>query len=352
MAVHGKLAIVIAFTLTSLSTVVVALRFYSRYYLVRKLGSPDWVMLIALIATWCSTVTNWYNIYYMDYSQVHDLASFSVVARGALLTMWIFRLNYMINHALIKISILLFYCYIASTHRAFHLIVRFMLGVVILASLTTMCVSIFLCRPVQDAWSVDVFLLGFQGIHADQCLNPIPLWLFNASFNLVTDVFIWFLPIPFFLNLRTMPVKRRLELSAIFSIGIVAVSASAVRLYVTVRWLSSFEENGLQWGNLLIWSQVEQHAGIIAASIPFLRPLVRKAMKARRCRDDQQSPGPVAKLIHGDQFTPENPVPVRTPIIPSPAPTYGSEVGVFRAPPSPLSPISPARPEMLAIHTV
>jgi hypothetical protein len=158
-------------------------------------------------------------------------------------------------------------------------------------------------------------------------------------------VFIWFLPIPFFLNLRSMPVRRRLELSAIFSIGIIAVSASAVRLYVIVRWLSSFEENGKQWGNFLIWSQVEQHAGIIAASIPFLRPLVRKAMKATR-QDDQQSPGPVAKLMVGDQFTPVKPVLVRNLIIPSPTPTYASDAGAFRLPPSPLSPVR------LAIHTL
>jgi hypothetical protein len=276
------------------------------------------------------------------------MESYSVVARGALLFMWIFRLNYMINHLLIKISILLFYCYIASTHRIFHLVVRLMLTVIALGSMAMMLTSIFICYPVSDAWSTKVFLDGIKGIYKAKCLNPTPLWLANASFNLATDVFIWFLPIPFVLNLRSMSVRRRLELSAIFSIGIIAVSASTVRLYVIVRWLSSFEENGKQWGNLLIWSQVEQHAGIIAASIPFLRPLVRKVMKVTR-RDDQQSPGPVAKLVVGDQSTHVTPVPIRTPIIPSPAPTYASDTGAFQFPPSPLSPI---RPEMPAIHTI
>jgi hypothetical protein len=315
-------------------------------------------------------VVNWYNIYYMDYSGVHvrdsefafvfirmltatqDQESFAVIVRGALLTMWIFRLNYMVNHCLIKISILLFYSYIASTHRAFHLIVRFLLAVVVIASVAMMLVSIFLCRPVSDAWDARIFTQTLQGIYTHSCLNPSPLWIANASFNLATDILIWFLPIPFFLNLRSMPVRRRIELSAIFSIGIIAVAASAVRLYVIRRWLSGFEENGRQWANLLIFSQVEQHAGIIAASIPFLRPLLRKAMRASRSRDGPHSPGPVAKLILGDQFTPVIPAPVRTPIIPSPAPTYGSDTDQFRAPPSPLSPISPVRNEMLAVHTV
>lgn len=263
--------------------------------------------------------------------------------------MWIFRLNYMIDHGLIKTSILLFYNYVASSHKSFHRMVRIMLAIIIIASLSMIGVSIFLCHPVSDAWSVRVFLNAFKGIYATQCINPNPLWLFNAAWNLATDAIIWILPIPFVLNLRTMPVRRRLELSAIFSIGIMAIAASAVRLTVTIRWLSSFEESGLQWGNLLIWSQVEQHAGIIAGSIPFIRPLVRKAMKATRGRD-QQSPGPAAKLI-GDQLTPENAVPVRTPIIPSPAPTFGSD-RAFHPPLSPLSPISPVKPEMYAVHTV
>lgn len=102
MAIHGTLSLVVGFGCTVLSTVVVALRyaiavysrpathrrarFYSRYFLVRKIGSPDWVMLAALvsligigaapmltcqIATWCSAVVNYYVIHFQDYSKVH-----------------------------------------------------------------------------------------------------------------------------------------------------------------------------------------------------------------------------------------------------------------------------------------
>lgn len=263
--------------------------------------------------------------------------------------MWIFRLNYMLDHMLIKTSILLFYCYIASSHRSFHWVVRIFLAIVIISNIIQMGFSIFLCHPVSDVWSAQVFLNAFKGIYATQCMNPNPLWLFNACWNLATDAIIWILPIPFVLNLRTMPVKRRLELTAIFSMGVLAIAASAVRVWVTVLWLSGFEEAGRQWGNLLIWSQVEQHAGIIAASIPFLRPIVRKVMKARRSRNSN-GPAREPKLI-AENLTPENPVQMRTPIIPSPAPTFGSERG-FRPPVSPLSPIFPMKPEIQAIHTV
>jgi hypothetical protein len=65
MAVHGRLSVVLAFVLTGLSTIVVALRyaaiqtvnvprltgyrFYSRHILAGKIGASDWVIFLALV---------------------------------------------------------------------------------------------------------------------------------------------------------------------------------------------------------------------------------------------------------------------------------------------------------------
>ena len=258
--------------------------------------------------------------------------------------MWIFRLNYIIDHLLIKTSILLFYNYVTAAHRAYYWIVRGMLGLVIVAGIVMAFVSIFICNPPQLAWDAKVFFLEFQGIFPTQCMNPSTLWATQAAYNLATDGVIWLLPMPFFMSLRSMPVRRRIELVAIFSLGVVAIAASAVRLHITMRWISNWDESGLQWGNLLIWSQVEQHVGIIAASIPFLRPILRKVVKRVRAR----SPSPDPRLIAGRVTPPSQVNRPRTPIIPSPAPTYGSD-DAFRPPATPLVPI---KPEMQIFHTV
>ncbi|KAF2473359.1 uncharacterized protein BDR25DRAFT_323909 [Lindgomyces ingoldianus] len=341
MAVRGTAAVVVAFVLTSLSTIVVALRFYSRYFLVGKVGSPDWVMLSALLATWCCTVVNYYQVVYLDYSRaMESFEILSSIVRGGLLTFWIYRINYIVDLCLVKVSILLFYNYVASSHKSFHRIVRGIITIVVIASFSMIIAGALTCIPPSDAWSTKVFFDGFRGIYTAQCYDPTILWFFNAGFNLVTDLVIWILPIPFVLNLQSMPVKRRLELIGIFSIGIVAIIASAIRLWILVLWASNFMEQGKHTGDFLIWGQVEQHAGIISASIPFLRPLYRKAIHARRGRN-QPSPSPAAKLLH-----PTPPIQPRTPIIPSPSPTFGSSTAPFKAPASPLSPISPVSPEM------
>ncbi|KAH7139291.1 hypothetical protein B0J11DRAFT_40223 [Dendryphion nanum] len=347
-AYHGDLAVQLAFVLTSLSTVVVALRFYSRYYLVGKLRSPDWVMLLALICTWGCAVINYYQIYFTDYSQAFtSKEAWARTVTGSLLTWWIYRLFYIVDLCLIKISILLFYNYVASSHKSFHLIVKVLIGIVCASSFGMLIASVFACNPPSDAWSAEVFFNGFLGIYATQCYNPTIIWYFTASWNLFTDCIVWVLPIPFVLNLSTMPLKRRLGLAGVFSLGIMAIVASSVRLYVLVQWNSDWIKQGQNTANLLIWGQVEQHAGIISASIPFLRPLVRKVKQSwcgARRKDGQPPPSPAAKLIHPHLTPDANPIPPRTPIIPSPSATYGSSSsGLFRLPPDPLKPISPIR---------
>ncbi|KAF5848879.1 hypothetical protein GGP41_009973 [Bipolaris sorokiniana] len=331
MAPHGLLSVVLAFVLTSTSTIVVALRFYTRYFIVGKLTIPDWIMLLALIGTWSSTVVNWYMVQFMDYSSVDPNVPETIerVVVGALLSIWLYRLNYIIDLCLVKTSILLFYNEIAASNKRFHFGVRALLLINIVGGIAMAFASIFMCYPVADAWSFEVFMGGVKG----------PFWLFNAGYNLVTDVIIWTVPMAFFMNLQAIPLRRRLELVATFSVGIVAIIASVVRLYTIVLWLSSFEQQRINTANVLVWSQVEQHAGLIAGSIPFLRPLYRQVL-ARTMRREQNSPSPAEHLV-------EEPAPemvqgmLRRPILPSTTSTCGSSNREFRRPEWVLEPIEP-----------
>ncbi|KAF2828405.1 hypothetical protein CC86DRAFT_380355 [Ophiobolus disseminans] len=335
MAIHGTLSVVLAFVLTGLSTLIVALRFYSRHFLVGKVTASDWVMLLALITAWASVVVNWYLIHFLDYRSVHSRETLLPIATGALKTIWVYRINYILDLCLIKTSILLFYNYIASSRKSFHYIVRVLLTIILVGSASMIIASVFSCYPISDAWSLTVLEQTMAGNWAMQCYNPTPFWFFNATYNLVTDILIWTLPIIFFLNLKTMKLRRRLELISIFSIGIMAIVGSAIRLRVIILWLSDFQHQGENQANLMIWSQVEQNVGIIAGSIPFLRPIFRKALLKVRNRE-QPSPSPAVCLI--DNGNPDRNVMPRTPIIPSPSPTFdGSRE--FRRPGSDLPPI-------------
>ncbi|KAH8732315.1 hypothetical protein GQ44DRAFT_745557 [Phaeosphaeriaceae sp. PMI808] len=301
MVVHGQLSIILSFVLTGLSTLVVALRFYSRHFLAGRLRASDWVMLLALLATWFSVVVNWYVICFFDYSRVNSKKSLAKVVSRSLLSVWIYRLTSIITLCLIKTSILLFYRYIASTHKYFHYLVRALITGILVGSASMIIAAVFTCYPVQDSWSFETFEAGINGR------------------------------------------RRRLELMGTFSIGIMAIIGSAVRLRVIYLWLSDFRLQQKMVGDLLVWTQVEQNVGIIAGSIPFLRPIFRKALARFRLRTksrDQRSPGPVIRLI-GDNAPDQHMMP-RALVIPSPTPTFESHQE-FRMPKAHLPPIEPVK---------
>jgi hypothetical protein len=136
-----------------------------------------------------------------------------------------------------------------------------------------------------------------------------------------------------------MKKRRRIELVGIFSIGMLAIVGSAARLHIMVLWLSDFVHQGENSANLMIWSQVEQNIGIIAGSIPFLRPIFRKALMRVRSRE-QPSPGPVIQLIRpGEEHDTTNQFVPRALMIPSPSPTCGE----FKMPECELPPVEPVR---------
>jgi hypothetical protein len=196
-------------------------------------------------------------------------------------------MNYIFALGFVKLSILFFYRAIAS-HRTFRRFVNCAIAFVCMYTLGTTLASIFQCQNPADSWSTAGYLNQFlpkgQKIkqHKVKCFDPAQLWLFSAAVNLLTDIIIMLLPIPALLSLR-VPMTKRLALIAIFSIGIMAIVASSIRLWVMTLWAGSPNAAARFGTDLLLWGQVETNSGIICASIPFLRMIFVGQKKEDRC---------------------------------------------------------------------
>ncbi|KAL5394486.1 hypothetical protein PMIN02_004958 [Paraphaeosphaeria minitans] len=178
----------------------------------------------------------------------------------------------------VKLSILFFYRNIAS-HRTFRRVVHSLIAFVIAYTFATTTAAAFQCQ--NPAGSIDVagYLAQLDRDPSTnkknfKCFDPTRLWLFTGAVNLFTDVLILLLPIPTLLGLR-VPMNKRLALVSIFSIGIMAIVASCVRMWVMALWAES-PQNSARFGcDLLLWGQVEVNSGIVSASVPFLRLFFR-----------------------------------------------------------------------------
>jgi hypothetical protein len=194
--------------------------------------------------------------------------------RGTLITWYIYRMSYSVALCFVKLSILFFYRAIA-THKTFRRVVHTTIWFVILFTFAVTVAAAFQCENPADSISTAGYLAQFDRNPKTKrphvkCFDPAKLWVFTAAINLFTDVLIMLLPIPTLLGLR-VAMSKRLALIGIFSVGIMAIVASCVRMWVMALWAES-PQNAAQFGaDLLLWGQVETNSGIISASVPFLR---------------------------------------------------------------------------------
>ena len=195
--------------------------------------------------------------------------------RGTLVTWWMYRITYGFALCFVKLSILYFYRAIAS-QVTFRRMVNGTIGFICLYTFASTIASVFQCENPSDAWSTTAFLSQFDGVRGrtkpPKCFDPTRLYLVTACVNLFTDVVILLLPIPTLLALR-VPMSKRLALIGIFSVGLLAIVASCVRMWVMALWSQSPEKSAQFGADLLLWGQIETNSGIVSASVPFLRLL-------------------------------------------------------------------------------
>lgn len=202
----------------------------------------------------------------------------------------------------VKLSILFFYRAIAS-QVTFRRMVYVTMTVVSLYTFSAIVASIFQCDNPSDAWDTSAYLSQFDGRpgvrKAPKCFEPTKLWVATGAVNLFSDVVILLLPIPTLLGLR-VPMNKRLALIGIFSIGIMAIVASCIRMWVMALWSES-PQNSAQFGaDLLLWGQVETNSGIISASVPFLRLIFKGHERKDESSEKQRVISPPKPIAESD----------------------------------------------------
>lgn len=168
-----------------------------------------------------------------------DVRSFSLTRRtvkdiptenmGALLkSNYATRLLYTIALGFVKFSILVFYTRL--DHRKLtRWSIYFLMAFVAALSVTTFFFLAFVCVPPALFWD-----LAGQVAAPEKCLSqPTQQMFFNLNgiCNIVQDISMYLLPIPMLWNLQ-MPLRQKLALGALFSVGLVAVAGEPSEVHV------------------------------------------------------------------------------------------------------------------------
>jgi len=106
------------------------------------------------------------------------------------------------------------------------------------------------------------------------CYNEGPVLLAHSALTALLDFFVWVLPLPTLLY-TSLPLMQRVALLALFSFGLVVVSAGCIRIY----WIHYVvqETYDVTWYgfHLWLWMAVEVQLGIICGCVPWLKPLFK-----------------------------------------------------------------------------
>ncbi|GKZ23063.1 hypothetical protein AbraIFM66951_008995 [Aspergillus brasiliensis] len=170
---------------------------------------------------------------------------------------YIFSHFYDVAIASTKLSVLALYYRIFITPK-FRLVVILTVVWVILWLMTMEIVLGLECRPIAKFWDSSV-----EGT----CFNLVAFSYFTNIANLVTDIWIFLLPLPVILRLQ-ITKNKKIGLSLLFSVGLATCAISAARLTVVVTQGSSdYTWAGVPLGILSAW---EPLGGILCANLPVI----------------------------------------------------------------------------------
>ncbi|KAF1972773.1 hypothetical protein BU23DRAFT_158273 [Bimuria novae-zelandiae CBS 107.79] len=268
-----------AFSLASLSTIVVLLRFYCRIWIVKKLKSYDYLIIGAVVCTWGLCLINHFQVIYGTGSGAWpaDLPPPSPEfilhgVLGAAKAWYAYQIVYLLVPAFVKLSILVFYLTIA-TQRTFRTLVYASITFVAVYSFTMILVNAFECpRKPSLVFDPNIFVMREQW----HCFNLTALYFNQAALNIFSDLFILVLPLPILIKLH-MPTFKRICLLIVFSVGLLVPIAAGFRLWILSLWYDAPPDISRYYGGyILFWDAVELNTAIICASAPSLQPLFRR----------------------------------------------------------------------------
>ncbi|CCF45688.1 hypothetical protein CH063_03675 [Colletotrichum higginsianum] len=215
-----------------ISTAILALRLWTRYYIVKKIGVDDYAAAFSLSCFWSCVF-------------FHSL-----------------------GHLSFKMSFLLQYHRVLCTPRMQGLYAAAM--VLVASSGIGVVVTCFVfCVPLDGFWD--------QRVPARCLSQQVIFYVFGAG-TIVTDIVIFLLPLPALSKLQ-IPRSQRFYLLGIFSLGFFIVGISVVRL----QFLKI--QPDFTWWNVDpgLWSIGELSAAMVCLCLPPLKILVNRARTTRTC---------------------------------------------------------------------
>ncbi|KAA8625052.1 hypothetical protein PtrSN002B_006133 [Pyrenophora tritici-repentis] len=249
--------IVVYVVMTVISTIVLALRLYTRICIRHTTGLDDALVLCSWMGCVAWLVICFEAFQYGFGQHLWNVTPEQVMAYTKILVG--IMVVYVWTPALAKLSLLALY-YRLNPDRTIRMCIYGLAGLVFGYSLSITVVAAGPCNPQT---------------HTDQkCLTDLNL--FMACINIITDFLILCLPIPMLRALQ-LPLKQKVLLGLVFALGSGVVVISTVRIIYVYSMISN-PDSTYNVAKACIFSTVELNGGVICACVALLKPFIQQYM--------------------------------------------------------------------------
>ncbi|KAI1734286.1 integral membrane protein [Xylaria scruposa] len=251
-------AIIISFFL---AIIVVALRFWCRWNNTVGFWADDWLILVALSSSLGLTVD---QLWWIPRGLGKHIQTFGPnVVEIFSIGLFTAELTYTGVIVFVKLAILALYWRIFHQNSSIKVPVSILTTLVLMWGIAVFFLTLLQCVPPRGFWD--------KTIEAS-CNVDSQKFLFAISIpNILIDVTLLSLPIPYVIRLNIAKSQKRVILS-MFTLGGFVCIASILRLVAVV---TQPDNEDLTWNivNQSIWATVEANLAIISACLPTLRPI-------------------------------------------------------------------------------
>jgi len=248
----------------SISTMLLFMRCFTKFYVLRSPGWEDyscitaWMGLIAYIivtfeADKVGSGIHQNEVAPSDLVRYAQLANYSQIIYGPLIF-------------ITKLSILLLYvrAFSPAKNTKTFFIVHLILWSNLLFYTAHTLVEIFECNPREKIWDHTV---------AGTCVNVDVLILVTAVLNVISDFSLLLLPIVAVWRLQ-LRKSQKWGITAIFGAGLFGCISSVMRLSVSANTADTTDKT-YDWFSEFLWTSAEISSGLIASCLPAIPTFFR-----------------------------------------------------------------------------
>ncbi|CAG7953442.1 unnamed protein product [Penicillium nalgiovense] len=258
---QGPMVVGVSVAFAALTFVVLALRLFSRIFVLGQMGMDDYLIVFACAFSWAFIAATLVAVKHGLGKHIEDVDQTKMVDYS--FAVWLSSMFYLATLGFIKTSVLCFYTRLGD--RYLTRLSWVMLGIIMAQAISFVLVAAFQCQPISMAWT---------GTGPGKCVDINLFYLCNAALNIVTDLLTYTLPIKVIFHLQ-MPRKQKIVLAFILCLGLFACVSSIIRITYIPAMLSS-EDSTYAISGAMYWSVIETNVGIFAASIPSFKAIASR----------------------------------------------------------------------------